>query len=146
MTEIPKRRFEFEPFDGQVDVYVDGKKIRGPHRGNGGNVALRIPEDENVELTVAIHDPDIGIDFEITPTGLERIIREPKTLPSLAEAAKARDAAEAAIKAKDVVAKAEREAKIQAIKDEARARGAASKAAAKAKEEKGPLGPTLKME
>lgn len=145
MSEIPKRSFEFEPFEGHVDVYVDGKKVRGPHRGHGGNVALRIPEEADVEVTVAVHDPLIGIEFEITPNGLERIIREAKTLPSPAEAAKARAAAETERKVKEAAEKAERDAIVQAAKDKARAKGAADKAAAKAKEE-GPLGPTLKME
>jgi hypothetical protein len=124
---MTKRSFKFEPYPGDVDIYVNGKKVRGPQRGHGGNIAFHISEDVDIDVTVAIHDPLIGIEFEITPNGLERIIREPKTLPTPVEAAKARAEAEAAKQAMEAAKQAELDAKVKAIKDAARARGIAAK-------------------
>lgn len=61
---MPKKCFEFEPFDGLVDVYVDGKKVRYGHNGNRGHIFFPLNSDEHT-VTVEPADPRVGIDAEI---------------------------------------------------------------------------------
>jgi len=75
---IPKRRFAFKAVNNLVDLYLEGKKVINHHRGQTGNYYFRIPEDVEIELQVAEHDPSIPIEAEITPSGLKPIERRPR--------------------------------------------------------------------
>lgn len=129
MSNIPKRRFDFEPYNGEVDIYVNGKKIRNKHRGLAGNIALRIPEDVQVDVSAAVHNPKIGVDFELTDDGLEPIEHEPQLLPSRQQASNDR-ATEAEKLRKEKFEETERiQLKVQKLKEERRIKAQKDKAA-----------------
>ena len=39
---VKKRKFRFEPMEGLVDVYLDGKKVRAEHNGETGHIYFPI--------------------------------------------------------------------------------------------------------
>jgi len=62
---VPKRKFEFEPTESLVDIYLNGKKVRAKHNGTKGHIYLYILPDEKYKIDVAPHDSRIGIEVEI---------------------------------------------------------------------------------
>jgi hypothetical protein len=54
-----KRRFNFEPIDTLVDVFLNGYKVREKHRGQLGQICIHAEDGDEVELKP--HDPRIPI-------------------------------------------------------------------------------------
>ena len=81
---VKKRKFRFEPMEGLVDVYLDGKKVRAEHNGETGHIYFPILESEKPKVDVAEHDARIGIEVEIKdgkiiPLVIKRVFNKPKT-------------------------------------------------------------------
>ena len=69
---VSKKRFGFEPCIGNVDIFLDDMKVRGPHRGCTGEIWFRLTPD--YECQVEPHDDRVGIDALINE---EKGILEP---------------------------------------------------------------------
>lgn len=142
MSDIPKRRFAFEPVDGYVDLYLESKKVLNRHRGSTGNYYFRIPEGVDVQFDVAEHDPQIPVEAEVTPDGLKPIERRPvfvrptpdRDLDAEAEAkAKEKADLEAKLKAQEEAKNAEAD-RIQRAEEAAKIAAEARKKAEAAKQ------------
>jgi hypothetical protein len=114
MPEIDKKRFAFPKVEYRVDLYLDGKKVVSNHRGETGNYYFRVECD--CELTVAEHDPNIPVEYEIKDGKLSKIVRTPKFVKTESPDAKRRREAEEKAK-QEAAAKAERAAALKARMD-----------------------------
>lgn len=62
-----KVRFNFEPINTLVDVFMNGYKVREKHNGNHGHIYLYGNEKSEVEIKP--HDPRVPIQAVFTPEG-----------------------------------------------------------------------------
>lgn len=62
-----KKRFDFEPIDTLVDVFVDGHKVLEKHNGRRGNVSVHA--NDNTEVELRPHDPRIPIQAKFSEDG-----------------------------------------------------------------------------
>jgi len=63
MAKVPKKRFDFTPTEGLVDVYLDDKKVRTGHNGALGHVYFHLTGDYKCDTEPM--DPRVGIGAEI---------------------------------------------------------------------------------
>ena len=120
----PKRKFSHAPWNGECDIYVDGKKIREAHPAMNGHVYLHLPPNfEEERVSFEPFDPRNQIEAELI--GGEVIDTE------AGQKAKEK-AAEEAERQRVLKERAEKKALAERIKREAEAKRLAAKRVAEA--------------
>lgn len=148
----PKRKFEFDPWDGLCDIYVDGKKVREAHQAKYGHIYFHLPPDFPDEgVTAEPFDPRVQVEAFVE--GGKVVLTEECQEEQERKAEEARKQAElkrkAEIARREERKKREAEAKKNAEQRVAAALAAkarADKEAADAEREGLNMGPDLKME